>query len=98
MFSVVIPVHNGEQTIQSALSSVEKQTAKNLVEEILVIDDGSTDATKDLVERRAAVSPIPIRLLRQKKKGPSAARNAGMRQAKADYIAFLRMTNGSLTN
>ena len=89
MFSIVIPVYNGEQTIKSALSSVENQTAKELVEEILVIDDGSTDATAACVKRQASESPIPIRLLRQKRKGPSAARNAGMRQARADYIAFL---------
>lgn len=83
-FSVVIPLYNKEQSISIALTSVLNQTHEAF--EIVVIDDGSTDRSASVV---AAVRDHRIRLVRQPNGGVSVARNAGVRHARADYIAFL---------
>jgi glycosyltransferase involved in cell wall biosynthesis len=83
--SVVIPVYNGALFIQDALQSVLSQTAPPI--EIIVVDDGSTDGTMDVV--RLVNSTVPIRYRRQENQGPSAARNLGVSMAGGDWIAFL---------
>src|SRR5664280_1650862 len=81
--SVVIPTYNRLAYLREALDSVLAQT--RAADEILVVDDGSTDGTE------AAISalPAPVRYLRQQNAGPAAARNHGLREAKGDWIAFL---------
>ena len=86
--SVIIPAYNSASTIIRALQSVAAQTLAPL--EIIVVDDASSDATRDLVATFASSSPIPVRVLKQPiNGGPSAARNAGWDTATGDYIAFL---------
>lgn len=88
--SVIIPAYNAENFIIQAIQSAQSQTHSPL--EILVIDDGSTDSTGQVVEEYASsVNPslIPIYLLRQKNSGPASARNYGARQAKGEWLAFL---------
>ena len=82
-FSVVIPAYNGAATIERAIRSVLEQT--HAPREIIVVDDGSTDATATVVARFGAA----IRYLHQANAGVSAARNAGARHATADWLAFL---------
>jgi glycosyltransferase involved in cell wall biosynthesis len=80
--SVVIPAHNAGEVITEALQSVREQTRP--AGEIIVVDDGSTDNTNDMVEAfKDAV------LLRQSEQGAAAARNAGVRRATKPYLAFL---------
>lgn len=86
--SVIIPAYNSANTIIRALQSVVAQTLAPL--EIIVVDDASSDATRDLVATFASSSPIPVRVLTQTtNSGPSAARNAGWDKATGEYIAFL---------
>ena len=86
--SVIIPAYNSASTIIRALQSVAAQTLAPL--EIIVVDDASSDATRDLVATFASSSPIPVRVLTQTtNSGPSAARNAGWDKATGEYIAFL---------
>jgi len=80
--SAIIPTFNSSAFISEAIESVRAQTCS--VAEILVIDDGSTDATREIV----AGYP-DIKLIRQNHLGPAAARNTGIRQARSEYIAFL---------
>ena len=80
--TVIIPVFNGEKHIAAALESVRAQTRP--VQEVIVIDDGSTDATAAIVESFPEVT-----LLRQANQGPSAARNRGIMRASGDYLAML---------
>jgi glycosyltransferase involved in cell wall biosynthesis len=80
--TVIIPVFNGEKYIAAALESVRAQTRP--VEEVIVIDDGSTDGTVEIVESFPEVT-----LLRQLNQGPSVARNWGIKQARGDYLAML---------
>lgn len=81
--SVVIPVHNGEKYLAEAICSVLAQSHPRT--EVIVVDDGSTDnsATTAL-----AFGP-PVRLVQQANLGPAEARNAGVRQAVGDMLAFL---------
>jgi len=81
--SVVIPVYNREQTIRRAIDSVLAQEL--LPEEIIVVDDGSTDNTPEILN-----SYLPkIQVVRQGNKGVSAARNRGIEVAGGKWIAFL---------
>ncbi len=80
--SVVIPSHNRAHTVARALRSVLRQTRP--ADEILLVDDGSSDSTATLVRDFPAV-----RYLYQEQQGVSSARNLGIRAARGDWIAFL---------
>lgn len=81
--TVVIPAYNCAAYIGAALASVRTQTAPP--DEIVVIDDGSTDATAAAVRAAGA----DVRYVRQANAGPSAARNRGTEIASGDLVAFL---------
>jgi len=81
--SVIIPTYNQGRLILRCIDSVLHQTFQDF--EIIVVDDGSTDNTKEILSAYGH----PIRYLFQQNWGPSRARNAGIGQAKGDYIAFL---------
>lgn len=81
--SVIIPAFNAADYISRAVQSVLVQT--RLADEIIVVDDGSTDDTYALVARFGA----PVRLIAQANRGVSAARNRGLDSAHGDYVLFL---------
>jgi glycosyltransferase involved in cell wall biosynthesis len=82
--SVVIPVFNRAATIGAALDSVLRQTFADL--EVIVVDDGSTDGTRDML---AAVADPRVRvLLLPENRGVSGARNAGIAAARGPWVAF----------
>jgi len=83
--SVVIPLYNKAPHIARALDSVLAQSSQP--DEIIVVDDGSTDGGAEIVA--PYVQKHGVRLIRQKNAGVSAARNRGVSEAKSEYIAFL---------
>ena len=83
--SVIIPTYNCAQYITEAVDSVLNQTYKNF--EVIVIDDGSTDNTKEVLA--SYIDKKQIYYIYQANKGPGAARNAGIDKARGNYIAFL---------
>ena len=90
MISVIIPLYNAENTIVKALDSVKKQTYKEQGFEIIIINDGSTDESKNIVENYISQNlELNIQLLNQDNKGVSAARNAGLKICKGEFIALL---------
>jgi glycosyltransferase involved in cell wall biosynthesis len=86
--SVVIPTYNRCETLQKAICAHLNQTALENISEIIVVDDGSTDSTKDVVMRLSEASSLSIRYFRQANKGPAAARNVGVREARSELVLF----------
>ncbi|HEU4732168.1 MAG TPA: glycosyltransferase family 2 protein [Kofleriaceae bacterium] len=86
LVSVVIPSYNRAYCIATTVDSVLAQTHGNL--EILIVDDGSSDGTRALVEERYRDEPR-VRYIYQDNAGVSAARNHGLRLARGQYLALL---------
>lgn len=83
--TVVVPVYNGELLVGRCLESVFRQSYSGDIE-VIVVDDGSTDRTVEVVE---GFKDSRISVISQKNQGPAAARNAGIKRAKGQYLAFL---------
>ncbi|MDI6825970.1 MAG: glycosyltransferase [Candidatus Aenigmarchaeota archaeon] len=84
MISIVIPTYNSESTIREVLDSLLKQRKKFREKvEIIVIDDGSKDNTLRIVKN------YPIKLVKQRHKGPAEARNLGWKKARGKIVIFL---------
>lgn len=78
--SIVIPAYNAAATLDECLSACTRQTYPDC--EVIVVDDGSTDATSDIVRR------FPITYIRRERGGPAAARNMGAKKAAGEVLAF----------
>lgn len=90
MISVIIPLYNAEETILSALSSVKAQTVNHREFEIIIINDGSTDGSKKVVELFINNNPdLNILYFEQENGGVSKARNLGLHAATGEFIALL---------
>ncbi len=79
---IIVPVYNGERTIGACLESLLKQAFPLQPAQILVVENGSTDHTSQVVEA------YPVELLHSLERGPAAARNLGIRSSQAEIIAF----------
>lgn len=86
MISVIIPVFNEQESIIDCLKSLLKQTLKDL--EVLVIDDGSTDKTLEVLSE-FRIDNLKLRILRQRHLGPGVARNLGAEKAKGEILVFV---------
>lgn len=82
MVSVIIPVYNGARFLDQCLASVAAQALPP--DEVIVVDDGSTDDSADIARRHAGVQVIGF----DENRGPSAARNAGVAAARGDVLVF----------
>ena len=80
--SIIIPCHNNANFLTESINSVLEQDYPNF--EVIVIDDGSTDNSVELLKKFGN----KIKLIQQENQGPAAARNAGLKAAKGEYIAF----------
>lgn len=86
--SIILPCFNSEKTIKRALDSILHQTYQKF--EVIIVDDGSMDATKSIIEGFFKIhETIQHCYIYQKNSGPAKARNEGMKVAKGEYIAFL---------
>ena len=91
LISVIIPCFNQAHFLPEAIESVQTQTYP--WREIIVVDDGSKDATPEVASRFPGV-----RLIRQRNQGPAAARNAGVRASSGAYLVFLDADDRLLPN
>jgi glycosyltransferase involved in cell wall biosynthesis len=90
--SVIIPAYNREELLPQTLESLLRQTFP--AEEIIVVDDGSTDRTADVAESFGE----PIRVIRQENSGPAAARNRGFHESRGEFIHFFDSDDLALPN
>lgn len=86
LISVIVPVYNSEAFLTRCVDSIRNQTYKNL--EIILVDDGSTDASGPLCDAFQAEDPR-IRVIHQANGGLSCARNRGLDLCRGEYIAFV---------
>ena len=82
LVSVIIPAYNEENTIESCLNSLLNQTIGKESYEVIVVDDGSTDSTSEIIKR------YPVKLFRQGNSGPATARNLGAKNSSGEIILF----------
>ncbi|MBQ9700148.1 MAG: glycosyltransferase family 2 protein, partial [Lachnospiraceae bacterium] len=86
MVSVIIPVYNVEKYIKRCLESVLNQTYKDI--EIVIVDDGSADSTRDICEEYAKDNCF-VTYIRKENEGQGVARTLGLQSAKGKYVTFL---------
>ena len=84
LITIIINVYNGEKYIKKCLESVIKQTYKNI--EILIINDGSTDKTLEIIKK---IKDKRITIINQKNTGLSLARNIGIDNSRGEYLYFV---------
>src|SRR5579859_4726389 len=85
--SVVVPTFNRKSSLYRLLAAIERQTYPAASFEVVIVDDGSTDGTRELL--RGLRLPFELRLIEQAHAGPAAARNLGVANARAELIVFL---------
>ncbi|MEI7430987.1 MAG: glycosyltransferase [Betaproteobacteria bacterium] len=86
LLTLIIPVYNVAPYLRQCLDSLAAQTRP--IEEIIIVDDGSTDESPDILKEYAAKMP-EIRIIRQENSGQAVARNTGMKHATGRYLAFV---------
>ncbi|MEU0314586.1 CDP-glycerol glycerophosphotransferase family protein [Nocardioides sp. NPDC006273] len=85
VLSVVMPIYNVEQWVETALDSILTQSLQAL--EVIVVDDGSPDGSADVVRRIARHDPR-VKIVTKENAGLGAARNTGLEHVRGDYVAF----------
>jgi len=85
--SVIIPAYNYAATLPRAVASVCRQLGGG--DELIVVDDGSTDDTPDQIRHLAEIYPLRTRFIRKENGGPASARNRGIEESVGDYLLFL---------
>ena len=93
-FSIIIPTYNRAHLLRRALTSVFQQSLP--CKEVLVVDDGSNDATPSLLREIQAEAPLPLQIIRQENRGAAAARNAGLKRAKTEVWHALKLVLAQL--
>lgn len=84
--SIIMPVFNNEKTLEKSIESILKQTLYDF--ELILINDGSTDATAQICNKYEKLEPLFIEVIHQERKGFAAARNKGLSIARGKYIYF----------
>lgn len=84
--SVIVPIYNGERYIRNCIGSILALTFQD--HELILVDDGSTDATGKICDQYAQIDPRVV-VCHKKNEGVTCARMAGLIKAKGDYIAFV---------
>lgn len=86
--TVIVPVYNTEDLVERCVRSILHQTYPKEALEVIAVDDGSTDATPQILRKLAETDPN-LHVIRQENAGTSAARNTGIKAATGDFIGFV---------
>ncbi|MBO6123957.1 MAG: glycosyltransferase [Methanobrevibacter sp.] len=85
--SVIVPVYNAEEYIGATLDSIINQDFNSY--EVIVIDDGSTDSSPEIINEKLVKSTVDYKIIRQENSGVSSARNRGIEEAIGEYLVFI---------
>ena len=85
--SVIVPAYNAADTLAECLTSLREQTLAGI--EVVIVDDGSTDDTAAIARAEAERAPELVRIVSQPNAGRAAARNAGVRAARGEFLGFV---------
>lgn len=97
--SIIIPCYNGEKFINRCLNSILEQSYLDM--EIIIIDDGSTDDSKQLIQKWKNIfskKNIEIKYIYQNNKGPASAINTGLKYIEGKYLSLLDVDDIFLEN
>lgn len=86
LISVIVPVFNGEQFLERCIKSIQNQSFRSI--EIIIVNDGSTDKSKEICEKYAMMDKRIV-IINKENGGLSSARNKGIEAASGDYIGFV---------
>ena len=86
LISIIVPIYNVEEYLEECLDSIQCQTYNNI--EVILVNDGSTDASKEICERFCR-QDSRFHLINQENKGLSGARNRGMSESHGEFITFV---------
>ena len=89
LLSVIIPTRNRSNYLSALIDSLFLQEAGSFIWEIIVVDNASTDNTRDVAQEKIRHAPIPIRYVYELKPGLHQGRHRGTREAAGELIAFL---------
>lgn len=87
MISVIIPMYNAGKNILPLLQSLNTQSYRDF--EVIIVDDGSTDSSRAIIEANKKLLIFPVTLVAQENAGPAKARNVGVKNASGEIIIFL---------
>lgn len=85
--SVIVPVYNAEEYIGATLDSIINQDFNSY--EVIVIDDGSTDSSPQIINEKLTKSTVDYKIIRQENAGVSSARNRGIEESIGEYLVFI---------
>lgn len=85
--SVIVPVYNTEKYLEECIRSLTEQTLPDL--ELIFVDDGSTDASPQILEKYQAMDPRRVRVITLENGGQGRARNVGLAAATGEYVGFV---------
>jgi len=86
--SIIIPTYNRKELLGKAVISLLNQSYPKNSYEIIVVDDGSTDGTEELIRVLEKENPLSLKYIYQKNRGPAVARNLGIKSAHGEVVAF----------
>jgi glycosyltransferase involved in cell wall biosynthesis len=90
LFTIIIPVHNGSSTLPLTFASLEKQKDKKLIHKIIIIDDGSTDNSLNLIKQYATKSSYQIKIVHHpQSQGLATSYNQGLKIARTPYFTIM---------
>lgn len=87
LISIIVPFYNVGELIRNSVNSIKKQKEKNF--EVIFINDGSKDNSKDILKELLEKCDFIYRIIDKENEGVSVARNAGIKEAEGDYVLFL---------